>query len=157
VTHRRVTGFVDPLTWEWRELKNPDGPATDRQVLALYRVGMLRLVDPDPWNLFAKAEAAAAIDTAVAAGLLEPRQPPDPDPEERFDRVCRQIVEFVAANPGSSRLAVVGAVRGRRAFVAARILDLLELGALVDRAARRGRGRRRELYVVHDGEERAET
>ena len=151
MTHRRVTGFVDPLTWEWRELKNPDGPATDRQVLALYRVGMLRLVDPDPWNLFAKAEAAAAIDTAVAAGLLEPRQPPDPDPEERFDRVCRAILEHVAAHPGCSRLSVVEAVRGRRVYVAARVNDLIELGALEDRARRKGRGRRRELHVVHDG------
>ena len=154
MSHRRISGFVDPRTWERRELRDPDGPATDRQVLALYRAGALRLAYPGG-RRFSKAEASAAIDTAVAAGLLEPRQPPDPrDPEERLDRVCRAILEHVAAHPGCSRLSVVEAVRGRRVYVAARVNDLIELGALEDRARRKGRGRRRELHVTDTSEER---
>jgi hypothetical protein len=153
VSLRRVTGFVDDRG-VWRELKDPDGPPTWRQLVALHRAGMLQLVDPDPWNVFSKSQASAAIDTAVVAGLLEPRRPPDPDPEERFDRVCRQIVECVRGHPGCPTLDVLQAVRGRRAYVRARVRDLLKAGALEDRAARRGRGQRRELYVADTGEER---
>ena len=56
--------------------------------------------------------------------------------------------------PGCSRLSVVEAVRGRRVYVAARVNDLIELGALEDRARRKGRGRRRELHVTDTSEER---
>jgi hypothetical protein len=47
-------------------------------------------------------------------------------------------------------------VRGGRAYAGARIGDLLELGVLVDRAARPGPGKARELNVNNDaGEEPA--
>jgi hypothetical protein len=82
------------------------------------------------------------------------RRPPAPG--ERFDRTCRAIVEHVGAHPGCSTASVVRGLGGNRAYTGARVLDLLELGALVDRARRRGPGRARELWVpINDAADEA--
>jgi hypothetical protein len=142
VSGRRLTGFVDPGSGAWRELRDPDGPATLRQIAALYRAGALVLTDPGGGR-FTKAEASRAIDYAIRVGFLERPRPRDPG--ERFDRVCRDLVAFVVAHPGCSTGAAVEGVYGAGAYVGDRVLDLLSLGVLVDRAARQGRGR--ELHV----------
>ena len=46
---------------EWRDLADPDGPPTGRQLLRLNRLGMLELVVPGSAQPLTKAEAAAAI------------------------------------------------------------------------------------------------
>jgi hypothetical protein len=143
VSRRRVTGFVD-ARGEWQELHNPNGRPTWRQLVALYRAGALRLTGPGCERRFTKAEASFAISNAVEAGLLERRAPRDP--RQRYDRVCRAIVEHVRAHPGCSTSAVVAVVPSAGAFTSDRIRDLLELGVLVDRA-RPGRGRGRRLHV----------
>jgi hypothetical protein len=145
-----VTGFVD-ASGEWRELREPDGPPTARQLVALHRAGALTLAGPGTGVRFSKAEAARQIDEAVAAGLLEPRRPADP--AERRDRVCRELVEHVRANPGCTTAGAVGAVRARRAFAAGRVRDLIALGVLADGAVLSGPGRARELYVDGAGGE----
>jgi plasmid stabilization system protein ParE len=145
---RRLTGFVDKRIGEWRELVDPDGAPTWRQLVALHRAGALLLTRPGLVVPFTKAEAAAAIDEAIAADLLERRQAPDP--AERFDRVCREVVAHVAAHPGCTTSSVARAVRGGRAYVGDRVADLLELGVLVDGARWRGRGRARELWHANN-------
>jgi hypothetical protein len=139
-----VTGFVD-ASGEWRELRDPDGPPTARQLVALHRAGALTLSGPGTRVPFAKGEAAVVIDEAVADGLLELRRPADP--AERYDRVCRELVEHVRANPGCTTTGAVRAVRGARAYVGDRVRDLLDLGVFVDRAVLSGRGRARALHV----------
>jgi hypothetical protein len=62
---RRVTGFW-AKNGEWRDLQDPDGPPTPRQLLALWHAGALVITrTPDPCNQFAKSEAAWAIDWAT--------------------------------------------------------------------------------------------
>jgi hypothetical protein len=135
----RVTEFVDPRSGELRALLNANGPPTSHQLVALHRAGALALTEPGYGESFTKAEAAYAVDRAIERGLLVPRRPVDP--AERFDRVCRAIVEHVRADPGCSSSSVERAVPGNRAYTGARIRDLLELEALVDRGRRRGPGR----------------
>ena len=65
MTRRRVTGFVDLRSGEWRELIDPDGPATTRQLHRLDREGRLELVGPGKATPLTKAEAAAAIDEVI--------------------------------------------------------------------------------------------
>lgn len=55
-----IHAFV--MDGEERLLSDPEGPPTGRQLLALWHVGALALVLPDPFNQFTKAEAAWAID-----------------------------------------------------------------------------------------------
>jgi hypothetical protein len=62
VSRRRLTGFV--VDWQWRELRDPDGPPTGRQLERLNRAGMLELVQPGEAQPITKGEAAAAIDDA---------------------------------------------------------------------------------------------
>lgn len=57
-----LDSFVDPRTGEPREILQPDGPPSGRQLLALWHRGAIALVLPDPWNQFTKGEAAWAID-----------------------------------------------------------------------------------------------
>ena len=58
-TRRRTTDF-----WhgEWRELRDPDGPPTGKQLLKLNERGMLELVNPSRAKPLTKAECAAALD-----------------------------------------------------------------------------------------------
>ena len=67
MSRRRITGFVDPLSGEWRELVEPDGPPTWRQLLRLNALGLLELIPPGQGAPLTKAEAAAAIDDAETA------------------------------------------------------------------------------------------
>ena len=55
----RIESFE--IDGELRQLAEPDGPPTGRQLLALWGDGMLAIVRPDPRNEFTKAEAAWAI------------------------------------------------------------------------------------------------
>ena len=59
-TRRRQTGFLSP-DGDWRELVEPDGPPSGRQLARLNGLGMLELVDPGEARPLTKAEAAAAI------------------------------------------------------------------------------------------------
>jgi hypothetical protein len=145
MSRRSITGFVDDRAWEWRELRDPDGPPTWRQVRALFRAGALKLVEPGAAEPITKAEAAAAIDAAFAAGLLERRE--QPDPGERYDRTCKAIVEYVRAHPGCSTTDVVDAVTAAKAYTGERVRDLLDLHVLVDRSPRK---RVRELYDAEE-------
>jgi hypothetical protein len=61
---RQVTGFVDRRSGGWRELADPDGPPSGRQLRWLNRLGMLELVAPHQAEPLTKAEAAGAIDDA---------------------------------------------------------------------------------------------
>ena len=140
MSRRRILGFVDAPTGEWRELRDPDASATARQLLRLNALGLLEVVEPG--SPLTKAEAAAALELAAAAGLYAPRRLPGP--RERFDRTCRKVVEHVRTNPGCTTMSVEQAVGGNRDYLRDRIRDLLELGALQDRARS---ARRRELYV----------
>jgi hypothetical protein len=56
-----LTGFVAWRSFEWRELVDPDGPATPRQLARLNRAGALELVAPGRATPITKGEAAAAI------------------------------------------------------------------------------------------------
>jgi hypothetical protein len=153
VSRTRLTGFIDGRG-AWRELRDPDGPPTARQLVALHRAGALTLAVPGTGVRFSKGRAAVAIDEAVAVGLLELRRPADP--AERRHRVCRELVEHVRANPGCTTTGAVRSVRARRAYAGDRVRDLLTLGVLVDRAALSGPGRARELHVNDAGHEPAE-
>jgi hypothetical protein len=62
----RLDAFTGP-DGDRRELVDPDGPATGRQLRRLNRAGRLELVDPGRAEPLTKAEAAAAIDEAAAA------------------------------------------------------------------------------------------
>ena len=61
MSRRRITGFVDERVFEWRELADPDGPASGRQLRRLNALGRLQLVAPGEAEPLTKAEAAAAI------------------------------------------------------------------------------------------------
>jgi hypothetical protein len=61
--------FVDPRSGIERELRDPDGPATRRQLLRLNAAGVIDLVQPGRAAPITKAEAAAAIDEASVEGL----------------------------------------------------------------------------------------
>jgi hypothetical protein len=155
MSRRRVTGFYD-----WRGLFEPDGPPTARQLLALHLAGALLLVEPDPAHRFTRGEADAGIDAAVEAGHLQPqRGRRRSSASERFDRVCREIVEYVAADPGCSTADVCRSLRSYSAgwaYIEARVRDLLELGVLENRAAKHGRGHVRELWLHDAADEAAE-
>lgn len=62
---------------QWRDLKDPFGLPTARQLSALNRAGMLELVDVGEAEVIDKGEAAYAIERAVQLGALTPRQPRD--------------------------------------------------------------------------------
>jgi hypothetical protein len=150
VNRRRIVGFVDERG-RWRELSDPHGAPTGRQLLALWRAGALALVGFDPRHRFSKSEAAATIDDAVVLGFLDRRQ--TPDPAERFDRTCAAIVAHVAANPGCTASSVCEAVRTAGVgYVNARVRDLIDLAVLEDRAPRQGQGRRRQLWYSDRGD-----
>lgn len=51
-----------------RELTDPDGEPSRAQLLALWRAGMLAVVEPAARNQFTKAQAAWVIDWARKAG-----------------------------------------------------------------------------------------
>jgi hypothetical protein len=57
--HEDADGVV-----EWRELLNPDGAPTGRQLLKLNVLGMLELVGSGEAKPVSKGEAAAALDQA---------------------------------------------------------------------------------------------
>jgi hypothetical protein len=137
-----ITGFYDQHG-TWRELRDPDGPPTARQLMALHRAGALRLA-PLGSSTFTKAQAASLIDSAHLVGLLQPR--PTMTPEERFDRVCGEIVRHVQRHPGCTLGGVTAAVHARHGYATARVTDLIELGVIEDRAPRHGQGIARSLY-----------
>jgi hypothetical protein len=57
-----LRSFVDRRTGEVRELTDPDGAPTGRQLLALWHVGTLAIVHPDgERHVFTRAQAAGAI------------------------------------------------------------------------------------------------
>lgn len=62
MTRRRITGFA--FDFDWRELKDPDGPPTLRQLARLNYLGCLELVPAGVAEPITKAQAAAAIDDA---------------------------------------------------------------------------------------------
>ena len=64
---RRIEGFVHEPTFAWRELRDPDGPATPRQLARLNREGRLELVARGEAEVISKGQAAFAIDDAGEA------------------------------------------------------------------------------------------
>jgi hypothetical protein len=66
--HRR-THFVDPRTSDVRELRDPDGPPTGRQLQRLNQAGALVVVEPGTAEPLTKAEAAWAVDLCVQDGV----------------------------------------------------------------------------------------
>jgi hypothetical protein len=71
VSRPKIAGFIDPRSFEWRELRDPDGPATWRQLRRLNREGRLELVPAGTAVPISKAEAAFALDAAgdASAGI----------------------------------------------------------------------------------------
>lgn len=76
LSRRRILGFVDARSGEWRELRDPDAPASARQLLRLNRAGALELA-ADEVEPISIGEASAAIDAAGERGAPErvPRVP----------------------------------------------------------------------------------
>ena len=67
MTRPSIRGFLDRRTGVWRELRDPDKPATGRQLAWLNRRGQLDVVPhPHQFEVITMGEAAAAIDDAVA-------------------------------------------------------------------------------------------
>jgi len=62
VSRPRLDGFR--FGDEWRNLKNPTGPPTWRQLLRLNALGCLELVPPGESQPITKAEAAYALNDA---------------------------------------------------------------------------------------------
>lgn len=56
----RITGFA--VDGEWRELCDPDGPPTGRQLLRLNRLGLLAIAEHAIAKPITKGEAAWLID-----------------------------------------------------------------------------------------------
>ena len=56
----RVDSFKAP-DGEWRQLKNPDGPATGNQLRKLNELGVLELIAPANAEPITKGEASAVI------------------------------------------------------------------------------------------------
>jgi hypothetical protein len=57
-----VREFVDRRSGEVREITDPDGAPTGRQLLALWHMGALAIVFPDAErHVFSRAQAAGAI------------------------------------------------------------------------------------------------
>jgi hypothetical protein len=60
VARKRLVAFLD-RQGRWRDLVEPDGPATGAQLARLNREGRLDLVEPSPAVPITKGEAAYAI------------------------------------------------------------------------------------------------
>jgi hypothetical protein len=59
---RELRSFVDHRSGQLRELEEPDGPPSARQLLALWHAGALAVVFPDAErHVFTRAQAAGAI------------------------------------------------------------------------------------------------
>jgi hypothetical protein len=68
VSRPSIRGYLDKRG-VWRELRDPDKPATGRQLAWLNRRGQLDVVPhPHQFEAITMGEAAAAIDDAVARG-----------------------------------------------------------------------------------------
>lgn len=78
MTRRRILGFLHQPSGTWRELRNPDGPPTGRQLLRLNHEGQLNLADPGQVMPITKAEAAAALDDAACDDDSQVRIHPPP-------------------------------------------------------------------------------
>ena len=65
MSRRRITRFIHPQTGEWCELRDPDGPATGRQLMKLNHAGALVVVEPGQSTPLSKGEAAAVIDSVA--------------------------------------------------------------------------------------------
>jgi hypothetical protein len=64
----RLTSFVDSRTGQRRELRDPDGLATQRQLWRLNALGMIAVVLPGDAKPLTVGEAAWAIDVAPERG-----------------------------------------------------------------------------------------
>jgi hypothetical protein len=64
VTRPTTTGFW--FEGAWRELKDPDGPPSGRQLQFLCAHGCLEIIEPGTAAPLTKGECAAAINTVKA-------------------------------------------------------------------------------------------